>query len=555
MKSRFTTVFATLTLLLATAAAFGQALSNPKYPANANGRVMADEFGRWQLQSQTGISSGAQAVTLNACYVKVGTAYEEFYPIATNTPLLITDGANTETVTPTAVTLPTPNVGPSTISPYNCSFTATFANSHVNPGFSISAADNGLEAGINYALAKGIGTVTIEQSSYITNTMLSTAQVYPQVQIEDLRATSANSTNGLVYWNPQPTSALTTSSGAPTTRVGSATACTGSNTVCDTAIAVASGGFTNAAQYVWVAYVDVMGGVSQASATAHYTSAGAVQIEFLAPAAATGQVGWIFGVGLTYATAYWFPASSAYCTLTTIETVTPACALSNTAYNQSASNAFVSKPLTTFALYPAAGGIAAAYNPNIQNHTTFAYAPSRTPSLGFQTDYAAFNATAALTAGQLGVLGTVVLPPGFLNFLPSTLEIHGKFNYTPTTGGTAPEVLVEIGDITDFSTGTPKALCTELEIHTTTTVAYSVDFTCTLQTQATGTTGSIQPGGILVDGVAAGGTAPILAVEQDTGAITADVQDQDLLYVVFSQTTSAETTGPTLQKLTINQIN
>lgn len=41
MKSRFTTVFATLTLLLATAAAFGQALSNPKYPANANGRVMA----------------------------------------------------------------------------------------------------------------------------------------------------------------------------------------------------------------------------------------------------------------------------------------------------------------------------------------------------------------------------------------------------------------------------------------------------------------------------------------------------------------------------------
>jgi hypothetical protein len=549
MKSRFTTVFATLTLLLATAAAFGQALSNPKYPANANGRVMADEFGRWQLQSQTGISSGAQTVTLNGCYVKVGTAYEEVYPIATNTPLLITDGANTETVTPTAVTQPTPVTGPSTISPFNCSFTATFSNSHVNPGFSISAADNGLEAAINYAISKGFGVVTIEQSSYITNTMLSTAQVYPTVQIEDLRA------GALQYWNPQPTSALTTSTGAPAVRVGSASGCTGSNTVCDTSITVASGGFTNAAQYVWVAYVDVMGGVSQASATAHYTSAGAVQIEFLAPAAATGQVGWIFGVGLSYATAYWFPASSAYCTLTTIETVTPACALANTAYNQSASNAFVSKPLTTFALYPVAGGLANTYNPNIQNHTTFAYVPSQRPSLGFQTEYAAFTATPALTASQLGVLGTVVLPTGYLNFLPRDIEIHGKFNYTPTTGGTAPEVLVEVGDITDFTTGTPKALCTELEVHSTTTVAYSVDFTCTLQTQATGTTGSIQPGGFLIDAAEAGGTLGIATSEQDTGAITADVQDQDLLYVVFSQTTSAETTGPTLQKLTINQIN
>jgi hypothetical protein len=62
----------------------------------------ASGAGKWQFQSQTGISSGAQTVTLNGCYVKVGTAYEEFYPIATNTPLLISDGTNTETVTPTA---------------------------------------------------------------------------------------------------------------------------------------------------------------------------------------------------------------------------------------------------------------------------------------------------------------------------------------------------------------------------------------------------------------------------------------------------------------------
>src|ERR1700691_658043 len=119
MKSRFTTtLLTTAVLILASVAAFCQAFSNPKYPANANGRVMADEFGRWQLQSQTGISSGAQTVTLNGCYVKVGTAYEEVYPIATNTPLLISDGTNSETVTPTAVTQPSLVTGPSTVSAY-----------------------------------------------------------------------------------------------------------------------------------------------------------------------------------------------------------------------------------------------------------------------------------------------------------------------------------------------------------------------------------------------------------------------------------------------------
>jgi hypothetical protein len=198
MKSRSITIFTTAVLLLATAAAFGQALSNPKFPANANGRVMADEFGRWFLQSQTGISSGAQTVTLNACYVKVGTAYEEVYPIAINTPLLITDGTNTETVTPTAVTQPTAITGPSTISPYNCTFTATFANSHVNPGFGVSPGDGGLGAAVNSALTKGIGVVTVDQSSQITNANLSANLVYQNVQIEDLRS------GQLQYWNPAP---------------------------------------------------------------------------------------------------------------------------------------------------------------------------------------------------------------------------------------------------------------------------------------------------------------------------------------------------------------
>jgi hypothetical protein len=103
------------------------------------------------------------------------------------------------------------------VSPYNCTFTATFANTHSNPGFGVSAEDNGLEAAINYAIAKGIGVVTIDSTSQITNAMLTAAQVYPTVHIEDLRS------GYLQYCNPQPTSAATSSTGAPAVRVAGAT--------------------------------------------------------------------------------------------------------------------------------------------------------------------------------------------------------------------------------------------------------------------------------------------------------------------------------------------
>jgi hypothetical protein len=71
MKSLKTTVFATLLLVLASGLALGQATANPKFPANANGAVMADEFAKWAFQSQTGISSGAQTVTLNGCFINI----------------------------------------------------------------------------------------------------------------------------------------------------------------------------------------------------------------------------------------------------------------------------------------------------------------------------------------------------------------------------------------------------------------------------------------------------------------------------------------------------
>src|SRR5580658_5580559 len=547
-------VFAAVTGAMAQGSPNGTAYSTSGSDLTfVGGKFVANEYanyGNFAAQVYTGnAATGSASITVRGGYLVMKDG-RTVMPWAINQPIIIND-ATPELVVPTGVT------GCYNAKGLNqdgilvtCTITASFTYTH-GVGAALLSGTGGLAEAEQDAYNQGGGTVVIAPG-WVLNTSctgcytslanaMANLPTIPNVQFEDARS------NFNHYWTDQPSAS--TALTAPIPRVGSTSNCTGTHTVCDTSIAVASGGFTNAAQYVWVALVDQLGGISSASTTANYTTAGAVQIEFVAPAASGNAVGWIFGIGTSYAAAYWIPATSTICTLTTIETVVPACAMANTNFNQTASNAFVSKPATTFALYPLAGGVAAAYNPNFLSHTTFAYQPSALPSPGFQTEYGPFTATAALTAGQFGVLGTVPLPTGFLNTIGRTIELHGKFNYTPTTGGTVPEVLVEIGDITDFSTGTPKALCTEIEVHSTTTATYAVDFTCTLQTQAIGTTGTVQPGGFLVDGISTGATLAVSANEQDTGPITADVQDEDLLYVVFAQTSSAETTGPQLQKL------
>jgi hypothetical protein len=430
MKSRFTILLTITTLLLATAAAFGQATSNPKFPANANGRVMADEFGRWYLQSQTGISSGAQTVTLNGCYVKVGTAYEEVYPIAINTPLLISDGAtNSETVTPTAVTQPSLVTGPSTVSAYNCTFTATFANSHLNPGFGVSAADGGLAAAINYALAKGIGVVTVDQSSQITNANLSANLVYQNAQIEDLRS------GQLQYWNPAPLAS--TILATPTTLT--------SSTVTQSATPVGSSSWGGTV-YACVAYVDVMGLEGPCSATYNYTSTANDSVTIAAPAASTGAVGYTVYLSLSggsYALAYQIPVTTALCTPTAIETVTPACAVTNALYAQTGSNAtFTSYPVNTSPLALLATTASTAGGPYVGTpggRTTYGYVPSSHPApAGMLSSYPAYTITAAAATTVPEVVATISVPASALNYPQKTLRICG--DATEATAGSTSTI-------------------------------------------------------------------------------------------------------------------
>ncbi len=326
--------------------------------------------------------------------------------------------------------------------------------------------------------------------------------------------------------------------------------CGGTTTVCD---GTAVGTWTNASQFVCVTYVNALGEESPCSTTAHYTSAGSLAINFTAPVASTGAVGWRAYIGLAYlTTAYQIPITSANCTLTTIETVLPACAVTNATYNQVGSSGVFPTPNVHTQLVPQAGGVAAAYNPNPISHNAAGYLPSTHGYPGFVAHEGPFTTTVALTAGQLGVLGTISLPASYLNYIGETIQVHGKFSYTPTTGGTVPTLAVKVGDITDFTTGTPITECNMPEVHTTTTATYLADFTCNLQTNAIGTTGSLLPSGFIIDNVS--GTLGIAAADVNSAVVTTDVLDQDQLFIVFLQTSSAETTGPTLLTLDVNTL-
>jgi hypothetical protein len=157
-------------LTLLTLVSFGLAQSViPQYPSNQAGRVMASGYGNWSVKGLTAVAAGAGAMTVDTCFVPVG-SNNRFAPFAaiyaTDVPLTVIDGANTETVTPTAVTTPTP-AGIGAVNPFNCGFTATFANAHA-VGVRIVSGDNGLMEAINDAAILGAAYVTVDNYSGIT---------------------------------------------------------------------------------------------------------------------------------------------------------------------------------------------------------------------------------------------------------------------------------------------------------------------------------------------------------------------------------------------------
>ena len=117
------------------------------------------------------------------------------------------------------------------------------------------------------------------------------------------------------------------------------------------------GAFGTGTYHMCIAYVDIMG--QEGTCSADFSQAGLATGSFIfsPPAASTGAVGYTIYIGLTgggvtnldykvplvtQPTAVGaYPAANGVCTLTTVETITPACAVTNTVYGTVGSTATV----------------------------------------------------------------------------------------------------------------------------------------------------------------------------------------------------------------------
>jgi hypothetical protein len=537
-------------VLLFTAAAFSQLGGQGANPGAAgqygltawaldNQRV-ASQYNYYIPSTLNSGLGGTFTFPASACQNAIYKGVYGFNPFNVNATVLVSDdvSANTETVALTSITY----LGS------NCTLALSTANTHYS--FRLRSGTCGLREALNDLNGKA-GTVVVDQKFYddgcTAATITTAATVGGTLQANQL--INDISGNGAPWYSLQPS---TLTALAVPTASASLTCATTAGLVCQSA--TTGGTWPNSAEVAGDIYVDALGGWSAASVTHTLTpsASGTNVLQFNSPAASTGAYGWLPWGGLTYnSAAYVLPVTAANCTLSTTFTAYPVCAIG--------SNATITAPVTTTSLIPQAGGIAAAYNPNPQSHTTFAYRPSQRPGYQIQLNYGPFTACPALTAGQSCVVGTVQLPTGFLQ----TLGIGGtaRFSFdvtaTPSTGGTATGIDVEIGDVTDFTTGTPLIICKLAgDITTSGTAAIKYHEECDWTVNAIGTTGSLMPGGFGIEQVSAQGTIGNPYVEGSTAATTADILDQDAVFFVFLQTSAAEsTTPPQMQDLKIEILN
>jgi hypothetical protein len=153
-----------------------------RYNANNFAYGITRESGALQIGIGA-VPSGAQTITLQLGQTETVSG-KTFAPPNTNAPILIGSGSNQETVTPSAVSNPTPGT-------YNtCQITATFANAH-GTGDLIMSGTVGLQEALNYCGGIGGGTVVIDPSWTLnggTQAMVNAAVIPTGVVIEDLRA-------------------------------------------------------------------------------------------------------------------------------------------------------------------------------------------------------------------------------------------------------------------------------------------------------------------------------------------------------------------------------
>lgn len=542
-----------LLFLLVACAAFAQST----LPATTiGGKYIAANYGSWFTQSVNSVAAGAGTMTLNNCYPKLGNAtnIRPIFPIAVDVPVTIVDGSLTETaLAVTAITAPTANTA-SSINPFSCSFTATFANAH-NGGVTIISGDNGLAEAINDAHATG-GVVVVDPSSGITTAqMIASTALYHNVSLEDVRLGSPQ------FWALTP--ATTTTLAAPTT-LTAVTALPSATPV---------GAYGTGTYHLAIAYVDAMGNEGQPSADFSEAGLATGSFIFSAPAASTGAVGYTIYISLTagtYALSYKVPLTSSICTLTSVETVTAACAVANTTYGQSGATATVTAiTVNTARLWVGLGGTSTTADivGNSNARTIYAYAASN--HVGLPGVVAASTAFAGATAPATtvpAILGTVTLPAGFMNQVGKTIRVCGLFTEA-SAGSTSTITQVNFVWDADGSNTTGAGVLLGGPKTTSTLPGSAADqwyFCQNFKTTVAGaavTAGSIQAGaGFLSETSGSVGTATAVGWGNapTIGAATVgslNLAGEARIDIDYIHTTGTDGAAPTLTDLTVEVVN
>lgn len=538
--------------------------------ARQGGTFYAGSFGTWSSKIISGNTSTGAGVSI---IVTAPSALQDgsLWPASTLlspqmlNPILVNDN-NAETVTPTSISIsacPAGNIGVGTAN--QCAtITGTFNNTH-GPSAVVQSGSYGVGEAVSAADSSGGGAVILDNAvPQVTNALISATQVRPKVMIEDLRSFAPQ------FWTP----------------VGGATAIAApavltSSTVTNST--TPAGLYTNTNAYVLcIAYVDLLGQEGQCSPTFSETPTAATgnSFSFTAPAASAGAVGYTIYISLTngtYQLAYKvplvtqpsasgnYPVGNGVCVLTTIETTTPACAVTNTSYGQTGVGATVTAlTLNTSPIDPQVTIVSTTtvYVPNAGGRTTYTYAPgSHIGTPGLPALSLPFTISAADATTVPSVLGTVNVPPGFMNAVGRNIEVCGKASTSASTatigsiqfqwdavGQNTAGKGVQIGNLgltpaTAFSTTAVYTFCEQF----TTTVA-----------AATATGGSIQATGgyIATSGVATAaagqgaGSDPTIAA---TGSLNLAADAR--LNVVYVHTTGTDGTALTLQDLTFKVLN
>jgi hypothetical protein len=492
---------ALFSLLLAAALVFAPLPANAQQnpPANQSfvgGKFVARNYAYPGIRIFSGNNaSGAATITLSQGSVRLqdGRTIVPFsaggfnilgqpgpYPAI---PITVGAGTTKETVTPTAVS------GCYVGAPQGtCSITATFSNAH-GQGEVVTSGSAGIQEAINDAAFWGGGVVSIDGSAnfYLggaqtVTAAMAAANVYQGVTLEDDRA-------GASYWVPLGGASVLA---VPTT-LTALTALPSTTPV---------GAFTATAYNMCIAYVDIYGQEGPCSTSFVNTGAGSTSsFIFSAPAASTGAVGYTIYIGLTAAGSTIlqykvplvtqptvigaYPVANGVCTLTTVETITPACAVANTSYGQAGATATVTAiTVNTSQIQPGtatAGSTTSIYIPQAGGRTTYTYAQATAVGTAGVTvsNALAFPAGASTNTTVPAVVGTINLAPNAMNQVGRTLEVCGDMTSASTTATTEDVqfqwdaqgqntagkgvLLADLGSTVTFATGGHMSFCVDFQ--------------------------------------------------------------------------------------------